>query len=102
MYRVALNTAISTTRKFWFFVDTGGLPEISYTDEAMSDLSEEIRLLHIAILQLDKIDKAIILLWLENNSYEEIAEMTGISVKNVSVKLVRIKSKLGEILKTLQ
>jgi RNA polymerase sigma-70 factor (ECF subfamily) len=102
MYRVALNTAISTTRKFWFFTDTGGLPEIPYTDEAMSDLSEDIRLLHMAILQLDKIERAIILLWLENDSYEEIAEMTGISIKNVSVKLVRIKSKLAEILKTLQ
>jgi len=102
MYRVALNTAISATKKFWFFVDTGGLPEVPFVDEAMTDLSEDIKLLQKAILQLDKVERAIILLWLENCSYDEIAETTGLSVKNVSVKLVRIKAKLAEILKTFQ
>ena len=102
MYRVALNTAISATKKFWFYVETGGLPEVPYIDEEMTDLSEDIKLLHKAILRLEKVEKAIILLWLENNSYEEIAATTGISVKNVSVKLVRIKAKLAKILKTFQ
>ena len=40
---------------------------------------------------------AIILLWLENQSYEEIAAIVGISVKNVSVRLLRIKKKLMEM-----
>jgi RNA polymerase sigma-70 factor (ECF subfamily) len=102
MYRVALNTAISATKKFWFYVETGGLPEVPYIDEEMTDLSEDIKLLHKAILRLEKVEKAIILLWLENKSYEEIAATTGISVKNVSVKLVRIKAKLAKILKTFQ
>ncbi len=102
MYRVALNTAISTTRRVWFFVDTGGLPDITSDNESMMDLSEEINLLYKAISQLDKVEKAIILLWLESKSYEEISDTIGISVKNVSVKLVRIKAKLVRMLKHFQ
>jgi RNA polymerase sigma-70 factor (ECF subfamily) len=100
MYRVALNTAITMTKKFWFFVDTGGLPDIAFENETMTDLSEEIRLLYKAISELDKVEKAIILLWLENATYREIAETIGISEKNVSVKLVRIKEKLAKKLKS--
>jgi len=46
------------------------------------------------ISQLGPFDRAIILLWLENMSYEEIGEIVGISTKNVSVRLFRIKEKL--------
>jgi len=102
MYRVALNTAITTTKKFWFFVDTGGLPDIAFDTETLTDLSDEIKLLYKAISGLGKVEKAIILLWLENRSYREIAETIGISEKNVSVKLVRTKEKLGKTLKNLQ
>jgi len=102
MYRVALNTAITTTKKFCFFVDTGGLPDIAFDNECMIDLSEEIKLLYKAISQLDKVEKAIILLWLENKSYEEISDTIGITVKNVSVKLVRIKARLAITIKHLQ
>jgi len=101
MYRVALNTAISATKKFWFLSETE-LPDVGYEDENMSDMSEDIRILYNGISKLAKVEKAIILLWLESKSYEEIAETTGISVKNVSVKLVRIKSRLSEIIKKMQ
>jgi len=101
MYRVALNTAISTTKKFWFSAGTE-LPDIAYEDENLSDMSEDIRILYKGISKLAKVEKAIILLWLENSSYEEIAEATGISVKNVSVKLVRIKARLSDIIKKMQ
>jgi len=101
MYRVALNTAISTTQRFWFTADTE-LPELAFEAESQMDLSEDIRILYRAISKLAKIEKAIILLWLENRSYDEIAETTGISVKNVSVKLVRIKARLSEIIRKMQ
>jgi len=52
-----------------------------------------------AISELNKIDRALIMLWLEEKQYEEIAEILGISKKNVSVKLVRIKRNLAEKLK---
>ena len=100
MYRVALNTAISTTKRFWLSAGDGKLPDIPHEDEAFTDLSEDIKVLYNAISMLAKIEKAIILLWLENRSYEEISDTAGISVKNVSVKLVRIKAKLSEIIKT--
>ncbi|MCJ7819737.1 MAG: sigma-70 family RNA polymerase sigma factor [Bacteroidales bacterium] len=99
MYRVALNTAITATRKWRFFADISRLPDIACDNEALMVLSEEVKLLYEAIAQLDKIEKAIILLWLENKSYEEISGTIGISVKNVSVKLVRIKSRLAKMLR---
>ena len=97
MYRVALNTAISNIRK----------KKNSFVFESMKDdnrlasepLEEEehIKMLYRAISKLNQIDKAIILLWLEEKNYEEIASIIGITKSNVSVKLVRIKRKLEEL-----
>jgi RNA polymerase sigma-70 factor (ECF subfamily) len=61
-------------------------------------LREQMQLLYMAINKLDNADKAIILLHLDENNYEEIATIIGISKTNVSVRLVRIKRKLEEIL----
>lgn len=102
MYRVALNTAISITKKPSFFVATDNAPTIQDNIENSMDLNEEIKVLYKAISQLKKVEKAIVLLWLEEKSYEEIASTIGITVKNVSVKLVRVKAKLAEIIKKLQ
>ena len=66
-----------------------------YRDNSHSAV--QIRQLHDRIQQLDVVDRAIILLWLEDLSYEEIAAIIGISVKNLSVKLVRIKEQLKQI-----
>jgi len=55
-----------------------------------------------AIALLNKIDRALILLWLEEKKYDEIADILGISKSNVSVKLVRIKEKLSEIIKSFE
>ena len=102
MYRVALNTAINQTKRPGLFIDTSPSPEISYDPSGSYQLSEEIQLLYKAISKLKKVEKAIILLWLEERSYEEIAEAIGISVKNVSVKLVRIRTRLAELISKLQ
>ena len=102
MYRVALNTAINRISKPSFLSDSSEAPDPSYDPEVDYDLSEEIRLLHRAIARLRKVEKAIILLWLEELSYKEIAETIGITEKNVSVKIVRAKSRLAEIIKKLQ
>ena len=51
-------------------------------------------MLHDRVRRLDIFDRALILLWLEDLTYEEIGAILGISVKNVSVRLVRIKEKL--------
>ena len=55
---------------------------------------KQIRLLQGRISRLGPFDRAIVLLWLENLSYDEIGEIVGISAKNVSVRLFRIKEQL--------
>ncbi len=102
IYRVALNTAITHIRKPAVIFETEEVPEIACDYESIADLSEDTKLLYKAISNLDRIEKAIILLWLEDRSYKEISETTGISVKYVSVKITRIKVKLASILKNLQ
>lgn len=102
MYRVALNTAINQTRRSRILIDSTSSPDIPYDPNDSYHLSEEIRILYRAISQLGKVEKAIILLWLEEKSYEEIATSIGITVKNVSVKLVRTREKLAGIISKLQ
>lgn len=102
MYRVALNTALNMTRKPQLFLESEKSNDLMDDIEYSMDLSEDIKMLYQAISLLGKAEKAIILLWLEEQSYEEIAETVGITVKNVSVKLVRIKAKLASIIKKLQ
>lgn len=102
MYKVALNTAITLTKKVKIFVDDSEEYSNTIDFEKSLEFSEEVRILYSAISQLNKIEKAIILMWLEEKPYEEIADIIGISVKNVSVKLVRIKRKLAEIIESLK
>ena len=102
MYRVALNTAISLTKRKSLFIDSVKLPAIAVDVQPPFELSEEVKLLYQAIGQLNKIEKAIILLWLEEQSYQEIADTVGLSVNNVSVRLVRMKEKLAKIMQRLQ
>jgi RNA polymerase sigma-70 factor (ECF subfamily) len=102
MYRVALNTAITFSKRRPFFTDSEKkLHNLTIKEEENSELNEDIRILYAAISKLNKIDKAIMLLWLEENSYEKIAETLGLTIKNVSVKIVRAKAKLYEIIKKL-
>ena len=63
-----------------------------------ADYYEESRLLYKAIGKLDKLEKAIIILYLEEKSYEEIAEIAGITANNAGVKIGRIKAKLRQYL----
>ncbi|MEN8116442.1 MAG: sigma-70 family RNA polymerase sigma factor [Bacteroidota bacterium] len=97
MYRVALNTAISNIRKKKNGFSFESLRETDRFPEEQSENTENSKLLYRAISKLNRIDKAIILLWLEEKNYEEIAAIMGTSKNNVSVKLVRIKRKLEEL-----
>ena len=99
IYRIALNTCISFIRK------EKNIPEIvTLTQEA--DRSEEddetqamLQQLYRMINQLGQLDKSIILLYLEDKSYDEISEITGLTVTNVATKLSRIKDKLKKMKK---
>jgi RNA polymerase sigma factor (sigma-70 family) len=100
MYRVALNTAIS-----WFRKEKRkpGLQTISGAELQLPDLEPtiETEILHQAIQHLTQIEKAIIILYLDEKSYQEISDIMGITLSNVGVKINRIKMKLEKIVKTL-
>lgn len=97
MYRVGLNTAITTFKKNKRRPDQNrlSLENFQVADENHeAETEENIKLLHHAVAQLTGIEKSIILLFLENKKYEEIAEITGITQNYVRVKMNRIKKKL--------
>jgi len=97
LYRVSLNTAITCKKKRRPVTYNSDRIERYDSPAEESDVSTEIEKLYSSIDCLKRIDRAIILLYLEENSYEQISEITGFTVKDVSVKIVRIKAKLAEI-----
>ncbi len=97
IYRVSLNTCISAERKKKRRGETVPLDmDINLFDDSVEDL-KQIRLLQNRISRLGPFDRAIVLLWLENMTYEEIGAIVGISPKNVSVRLFRIKEQLKKM-----
>jgi len=95
IYRVALNTCVSFIRRERRF--SRPLPEPAeppHTEPDADGGEERIATLYRAIATLGDIDRAIVLLWLEERSYAEIAEITGLSPTNIGVRLNRIKTKL--------
>lgn len=93
IYKVSLNTCISFDRKKKSRHTVPLTMDIDLLDEHDSD-SRQIKALYDRISRLEPFDRAIILLWLENLPYDEIGAIVGISPKNVSVKLVRIREQL--------
>jgi len=94
IWRVAMNTCINWQKK-----RTNHLHLEMNVDlySSQKDEIKQIQMLHDRIHQLGIFDRAIILLWLEELPYEEIASITGLSVKNVSVRLTRIKEQLKQM-----
>ncbi len=94
VYRVSLNTCISAERKKKRKGDTVPLDmDIDLFDDSAEDM-KQIRMLQKRISRLGPFDRAIVLLWLENLSYDDIGAIVGITAKNVSVRLFRIKEQL--------
>jgi len=94
MYRVGLNRAIDITRKKR--IKKTSLNDMQIPSEPQSP-DYDLEALYLAINKLPPLDRAIIILYLDQLSYKEIGEIMGLSEKNVSVKLVRIKRKLKGI-----
>lgn len=93
IYRVSLNTCISVTRKRRCRKDVRLSMKVDLYDVSDSD-TRQIKMLYDRIHRLRPFDRAIVLLWLENLSYDEIGDIVGITAKNVSVRLVRIRQEL--------
>lgn len=90
--RVAINTCISFKRKKNArTIDADYLPPVA---DLSAEAGMQVEFLYNRLQKLDYLDRAVVMLWLENMSYEEIGAIVGISVKNVGVRLVRIKNKL--------
>lgn len=96
IYRISLNTCISFIRKDKKMKRVPFSQEMKFwSNDVESKI--QIRELYQLINQLNKLEKAMILLWLDEKSYEEIAAITGLSRNNVAVKLSRIKEKLKKM-----
>lgn len=94
IYKVSLNTCISYDRAKRRRIHAGPLSLDIDLFEDRDERARQAGKLRERISKLGLFDRAIVLLWLENLSYEEIGEIVGISAKNVSVRLVRIKEQL--------
>lgn len=105
MYRVALNVAITFYRK----TKTGesiiqlSEPDIETEDKRddKAELEKNINTLQQFINELKELDKALMILYLEEKSYSEIAEILGITETNVATRISRVKDKLKQKFSTL-
>ena len=101
MYRVGLNTAITLYRKEKKRLNTQPLNE-QFTAIAQEEYNaqedEQLEWLYQKIKDFSEIDKALVLLYLEDKRYDEIAETLGISAGNARVKMNRIKERLKKML----
>lgn len=101
LYRVALNTAIDIVRKQNLFPEYSELSNNEYNipEDEHNCESDNKDLLYQRIDHLSDVEKAIIILYLEDYSYKDIAEITGVSESSTGVKINRIKNQLINELK---
>jgi RNA polymerase sigma-70 factor (ECF subfamily) len=107
VYRISVNTSVDFLRKEFksrFPFKHVDIDDVSLSDKSMNQeeeviISEKTQLMYKCINKFSFIDKTIISLYLEDLSYREIADIVGITEKNVSVKLSRIKKNLNQCLK---
>ena len=100
VYRISLNVCLTLLKKkknnSQHFVSDSLLAEETEDNYAFSD--ESLNLLYDAIKKLSEIDRAIIMLYLEEKSYQEIADIIGTNQNNIGVRVKRIKMRLKKIL----
>ena len=96
IYRVSLNTCLNGQKKMKKNKRIPLSIDVDFFSE-ISDRTLQIRRLYDRINRLGLVDRALILLWLEGLSYAEIGAVIGISVKNVSFQLYRIKEELKKM-----
>lgn len=97
--RICINTCISSLRKKKKHSQTIPLTIDMELLEENNESGKQLAQMYRLIGRLGVLDKALVLLWLDNMSYADIAQVMGLTVSNVSVKLTRIKEKLKEMAK---
>lgn len=102
LYRIALNTAISYLRKEKKQSKPQvGIDKVVLPNTIADDRTEEFKVMHNMIALLPPLEKALILLYLDDKNHLEIADILGITVSNVSTRLMRIREKLKKQVKPL-
>ena len=97
IYRVALNTCLTQERKKKREVKKVPLTmDVNFFEDNDAN-AKQARILHQRISQLAYVDRALVMLWLDGMSYDEIGAVVGISPQNVAVKLFRIKEQLKKM-----
>lgn len=101
MYRIALNTAVSGLRKLGRKIKTEELDDYHFniSERTEDSREEELQKLHWAIRQLTEIERAMIMMALDEVPYDEIAETIGITQNNVRVRMNRIREKLRNLMR---
>jgi len=97
VYRVTLNVCLAMSRKNRKSIESVSLDNVQLSEDIDNEEKEQIELLYNAVRKLKEADRAIVLLYLENKSYKEIAEILGMTVTNVGVKVNRLKTQLKNI-----
>jgi RNA polymerase sigma-70 factor (ECF subfamily) len=100
VWRVTMNSCITIDRKKKRKSSsecplTADMESVMNSDE--TNRNANVRLLYDRIHQLNPFDRAIVMLWLDGMPYDEIGEIMGITTKNVSVRLIRIKEQLKKM-----
>jgi RNA polymerase sigma-70 factor (ECF subfamily) len=100
LYAIAINTSISKIRKDSRYTFSGDMESINIlSSDSNIEITIDFQRLLEAIRQLKGVDKSIMLLYLEDYSYNEIEEIIGISSSNVGVRINRAKKQLEKLLK---
>ena len=102
LYRIALNTAISDLRKQKRRpapIDVSEIPAPLQDLPFPGEEEQQLQQLYAAINRLSEIEKALVMLYLDDRSYEEMEEILGINQNNLRVKMNRIREKLRKMTK---
>lgn len=97
VYRIALNTCISGMRKEKRRPQGASISGLQELLPAPESINDQVTEMYKLIYQLKSLERAIVLLWLEDKPYQEIADITGLTVSNVATKLKRSKEKLRQM-----
>jgi RNA polymerase sigma-70 factor (ECF subfamily) len=101
VYRISLNVCLTLLKKMkrngqtYFTSDV--LPDVIHIENRAFE-NESLNQLYVAMRHLSEVDRALILLFLEEKSYQEIADILGTSTNNIGVRVNRIKERLKKIL----
>lgn len=100
VYRLSLNVSMTLLKKkknnYQHFASDYLPAEVTEEPRAFAD--ESLEQLYVAIRQLSEVDRGVILLYLEEKSYQEIADIIGSNPNNIGVRIKRIKERLKKLL----